>query len=181
MAKRLPRASVNLLMAATVLAWSLAPPPVHHTHQGGDNPCHHHDCDDADDDADDCAYCSHHGSDCGEHQSVVKVATGIGGEASHFHFQWLGFRLTLPDDDPPAEKGKDHSAAKLLFVQAVRESVPQVDSGSRIDTSLENLSLNSIAAEIAAPQSANFRSLLRVTPHPLCDRARHERSGVQLI
>jgi hypothetical protein len=104
----------------------------------------------------------------------------VAGEASHLHFQWLGFRLTLPDDNSPAKKGKDRNASKLLFVQASRASVLQFHSSVRFDKSLTLPSPDATVMDIAAPWPAVFWSLLRVTPHPLCDRARHERSGVQL-
>ena len=172
---------MSLLLAATVLAWSLSPPAVQHTHEGGIDLPHHHDCAVAVQDETDGVHLSHHASDCGQPYSVAVVSKAIAGQASHFHFEWLGFRLTLPDTDSPAKKGGDRSTSKMLFVQASRGSVPQVHSGSRLDTSLTLLSPDAIAADIEAACPAVSCSLLPVTSHPLCDRARHERSGVQLI
>jgi hypothetical protein len=119
-------------------------------------------------------------SDCGQPRPAALAANEIGGEASHLHFQWFGFRLTLPDDDSPTKKGEDRCPSKLLFVQASRAAVPQVYSGNGLDTSPTILPLNAIAADVGAFCSPVLSSLLRLTPHPLCDRARHERSGVQL-
>jgi hypothetical protein len=171
---------MSLLLAATVLAWGHSPPPVQHSHQGGADLSHRHDCADANHDATNAAPHLHYASNCGQSHSATTVPNGICGEASHLHFQWLGFRLTLPDDDSPTKKGEDHSTSKLLFVQASRDLVPQVYSGSRLDKSLALLFPQAVSADIAATCLAVSFSSLPVIPHPLCDRARHERSGVQL-
>ena len=171
---------MNLLMAATVLAWSIAPPPIQHRHEGGTDLSHRHDCGDAGYGRPDHSAQGYCVSDCGQPHAATLAPDGIGEEASHLHFQWLGFRMTLPDDDSPTKKGEDRCASKLLFVQASRASIPQVYSGSRLDTSLTVLPLNTIAADIGASCPSVLCSFLRLTPHPLCDRARHERSGVLL-
>ncbi len=180
MAQGIPRALMNLVMAATVLAWGIAPPPVEHSHHGGADLSHHHNGCDAGRAGAEIFPRADSVSDCGEPRSATLAAKGIGGEASHLHFQWLGFRLTLPDDDSPTKKGEDRCGSKLLFVQASRASLSQVYSGNGLDTSLTILALNAIAADGGASCSPVLCSLLRLTPHPLCDRARDERSGVQL-
>lgn len=171
---------MSLLLSGTVLAWSLSPPAVQHAHEGGTDLCHHHGCADTDRDEGDGAHLSRHASDCRQTHSAAVVPNAIAGQASHLHFEWLGFRLTLPDTDSPSKKGEDRSASKLLFVQASRDSVPQVYSGTRLDRSLTLLSPQAVSADITAACPAVSCSLLPVIPHPLCDRARHERSGVQL-
>jgi hypothetical protein len=180
MAQGIPGILVNSLMAATVLAWSMPPPPVQHCHEGGADSSHRHDCGDQGDLRTDLSSPGHCASDGGQPRSALPTAQGIGGAASHLHFQWLGFRLTLPDDDSPTKKGEDRCPSKLLFVQASRASVPQVCSDKGLDTSLTVLPLNAIAVGVEASYPPSLGSLLRLTPHPLCDRARHERSGVLL-
>ena len=90
-----------MLMAAAMLAWSVAPPPIQHRHDGGTDLSHHHDCDDAGygrPDRSPQGYCA---SDVGKPHALIFAPEGIGGEASHLHFQWLGFRVTLPDGESP--------------------------------------------------------------------------------
>jgi hypothetical protein len=111
---------------------------------------------------------------------LADVPEVIAGDASHFHFRWFGFRLALPDDDSPSKKGEDRGTSKLLLVHAGRASISQLHSDSRLDHSLTLLGPATLATTIAATCPAVSGSLLPVTPHPLCDRARHERSGVQL-
>lgn len=175
MAKGIPRALVNWLMAATVLAWSLSPPAVEHAHEGGADLTHQHDCAAATDGA----HGSYHAHDA-EPRSLAVVSEVPFGDASHLHFQWLGFRLTLPGDDAPTKKGEDRNSSKLLFVQASRTLLPQFQLGTRLDKSLTPLCLDAVATDIAAICPAVSCPLPLVTTHPLCDRARHERSGVLL-
>jgi hypothetical protein len=180
MEKRIPRTPMSLLLAATVLAWSLSPPQVQHSHQVGADLSHRHDCADANHDATNAAPHSLYASDFGPSHSAATVPNGICGEASHLHFQWLGFRLTFPDDDSPTKKGRDHSTSRLLFVQAGRGSILQVHTGNRLDTSAALVCPDATTADIAAVGPAVCCSSPPVTSQPLCDRARHERSGVQL-
>lgn len=171
---------MSLLLSAMVLVWSLSPPAVQHAHEGGTDLSHHHDSAPADHDATDGACQSHYGSDSSQSHAATVVPVAIAGEASHLHFQWLGFRLTLPHDNSPTKKGEDRNASKLLFVQASRASVSQLHSSGQFDKSLMLPSLDAIVMDIAAPCRAISCYLPRVTPCPLCDRARHERSGVLL-
>ncbi len=180
MAKNLPRASLNCLLSASLLVWSLAPPAVQHEHAGGTDLSHHHDRADAVPDAIHGACRLHRGNGWGQTDSAAAASKAIAGQASHFHFDWLGFRLMFPDPDSPTDKGQDHSTPKLLFIQAGRDSVPQVHLGSRLDKSLSLSSPDGIAIETAVACPATSCSFLRITSHPLCDRARHERSGVLL-
>lgn len=179
MTRGIPRVLVNLLMAAAVLAWSMAPPPVQHSHKGGADLSHHHDSGDHDRAQADSSVTGHSVSDWGLFCPAA-VAEGIGGDASHFHFRWLGFRLTLPDDDSPAQKGENQCPSQLLFVRDSRSSAPQVSLDKGLNSSVAVPSLNAIVAGADAFCPPVVGSHLRLTPHPLCDRARHERSGVLL-
>jgi hypothetical protein len=178
MTKGFPRAPLSLLLVAAMLAWSFSPPLLQHAHEGGSE--HHHHADAA------CAptadaHLRHHASHREQSRSVPVTPKAIAEETSHLHFEWLGFRLTLPDTESPANQGDDHRCkSKLLFVQASRSSAPLVHSGSRLDASPLVLPLNAMAADMAATGPAVSGSLLPVVSLPLCDRARHERSGVQL-
>jgi len=167
-------------MAASVLVWSLAPPPVQHRHEGGADLSHHHDGAVADHygiDGADESHHAHHGAPAKSPRGVSEV---IAEEAPHLHFQWLGFRLTLPDDDGPTQNGDDRNNSKLLFVQAGRMSLPQSHWGTRLDKSPTHPCLDTPATDVAAICPAISCHRAAVTVRPLCDRARHERSGVLL-
>ncbi len=182
MAQGSARTLVNLLMAAMVLAWSVSPPPVQHTHAGGTDLSHRHGAPDGRCPQMGTSLQYHGESDHGPFDSAARVPIGLCGKASHLHVQWFGFRLTLPDHESPTKKGHDHSTSELLFIQAQASRAPasQVHSGNRLDTSPALLSLDLLAAGIAGARSAVSCSLVPAASHPLCDRARHERSGVLL-
>jgi len=171
MARDKLRMPTSLLIAATLLAWSVCPPPIQHSHQGGYDLSHQHGCADDKD---------HAVAACVDSHWMAEARGAIGDEASHVHFAWFGLRLTFPESDSPANKGESYDAVRLLFVSAGRGSVAQVNSAATFDTWAVPLLLNVSAANMAAGCPMAFRSLPPVTPHSLCDRARHERSGVQL-
>jgi hypothetical protein len=179
MTKRLPQTPVKLLLAATVLVWSLSPPPTQHSHAGGDDPSHHHDHVGADRHLAGIAHESHTASDCGHIHSVMVLSDAAGSGDSHLHFRWLGFRLTLPDSEPNNKSQEDHSTSKLLLVYASRCRISPVQLSDRLDLPLLLLALDTRTPTIAAGGAASG-SLVPAVSHPLCDRARHERSGVLL-
>jgi len=180
MARRIPHIYVRLMMAATVLAWSLSPPGVRHTHDGGNEPSHHHECGEAHHHATDASHGSHPAHDKGQNHPLAVVSEVSAGEVSHLHFQWFGFRLAFPDDELPSKKGEERSNVKLLFIQTGHAFVPQFHSGGRFDKSPTFLCPDAMATGIATAYPAVSCAFLPITPTPLCDRARHERSGVQL-
>ena len=181
MANGFPRAALSLLLAATVLSWDLSPPPTQHSHEGGNDRSHHHGCIDGADSRADDARLPHDVDDQDHSSSAVASSMTISGHPSHWHFEWLGLRLTRPDSGSPTNKDDNHGGnSKLLYVQAGRSSIPQVHSGGRLDGSPALLPPDAIAAGTLCACANVSGSSPRATPHPLCDRARHERSGVQL-
>lgn len=176
MARGVPHALLSLLLSTTMLVWSMSPPAVRHAHEGGSDLSHHHDAAHGTHDADG----THHNHDGGNRRSLTVVSDVIADETSHLHFHWLGFRLTLPGDDSPTKTGDEPNSSKLLVIRSGRTPLPQFHSGGRLDKLLTPLCLNAAARDIAAMCPAVVGSLLSVATQPLCDRARHERSGVLL-
>lgn len=172
---------MNLLLAVTMVAWSLSPPPFQHAHEGGADLSHHHRHADVDDDEVADFDLAHHHGDAEHSHREVTSPSALAGLASHLHFDWLGFRLTLSDEQSSTEKGDDPSGPKLLFVQAqpCRVDGQRLHSVRSFDPLLTLLDPNAWAAgNMASCSIASSRP--GGTVPPLCDRARHERSGVLL-
>jgi hypothetical protein len=178
------RASLNLLVAISLLLSGTFPAAIRHTHGGGADLSHHHhdgspggylELDDDDDVADD----DHHGNGAGTGCSDL----GPAGCISHLHLEWLGLRLTLPDDDDvgPPRGQSNHRPPDLVFLQAGRDGnlTPTVDLlGSRLAHEPYHSGVSIDAAETAV---AVRLICCAPTVVLLCDIARHERSGTQLI
>lgn len=177
MARPVSQKLVNLFLAAMVLAWNFAFSPIQHAHEGGGDLSHGHGCVDEIDGG----YRLYRVSDCGYGLRTAAEPGVIAGLDAHHHFEWFGFQVTFPDADSPAQQGDHHdSGGKLLFVQGSCNAVFQVYRGGTLDKSPEFLSLGVIATDTVAARPAVSSSILPVTLCSLCDRARHERSGVLL-
>lgn len=181
MSKRLPKASLSLLLAATVLAAGIVPPAVEHGHEGGSDLSHRHDS----------RLTVHHeqsgqiaeGADVGHAHPRGHVATLTGTiiveRSTHLHVSCLGFRLTLPDSEAPDNHSHHHAPCHMAYVRAGRDLTSPSQSGYGINGAL-TLSFQPVLPDIAAI-SRDFRcSFHPVATSVLCDRARHERSGVLL-
>jgi hypothetical protein len=175
MSRRLLKGSMNLLLAATVVVGGALPPAVRHAHEGGGDISHRHD-----------AFHSHDVPSIDSqrraptHRHAAVVSTSLADRTSHLHVTWLGCHLTLPDSKPPLKGGKDHLTPELVFLRDGREMLSAAQAGPRTDRPLI------VCAQEAAPDVSPFCPAAARSSHPLttsllCDRARHERSGVQLI
>lgn len=179
MAKRLARASLNLLLALSLLAGGVIPPAVRHAHEGGNDLAHQHDVALAGSLED-----ARH-TECDDHHTLPAGAspvTALIACDSHFHVQWLGFQVTLSgrDTSGPVKSSEDHRTSEWVFVRAVRDMNPAPQNGLQVGrSSIVDLHqpLPGDTAEVSASVSP---SSCPVTVSPLCDRARHERSGVLL-
>lgn len=162
MMQEIPRVLVNLLTVATVVAWSIAPPPILHGQQGGRKLSLNH---------------------AKAHNQLACLATvesdANSDGAADLHYHWLGFHLAHTDDSP-TQKGGDCCLSKLLSFQISRASLHEDHARCRLDTTPAFLPLKLATAVIAAGRAPDFCSGSCVMSRPLCDRARHERSGVQL-
>ncbi len=100
---------------------------------------------------------------------------------SHFHLFVLGFQFTFPSGD---DAGEDRTLAdQLMIVGLMGDDVS--DSATRAPSAAE-IAVNDlmlpveIVVEVSPFASHGDPALNLVRAWPLCDNARHERSGVQL-
>ncbi len=183
MLNRAAKSLLSMLLSATVLACSIMPPGVRHAHIGGNDLSHshagaattilnqqHHDW---------CPKCGDHCNGC-QANSVLIASKSPGQHAAHFHFTCIGFQLTLPDSSHSAKESTDTSHSQLVNVRTAEYLKP---------TQLYNVSVEKLPIPVCQESTAGSMSAIRavvlsshtVTITLLCDRARHERSGVQLI
>jgi hypothetical protein len=184
-------AELRMLLAAMVAMATVMPEPIRHSHPGGEQ-SHSHDADGhvhhsanglasanvAEAEHHDHGIGRHsHGVDhglCGSESHVLTAA------ASHWHYSWFGFNVTLPDPTAGHEREQDD-----------RDFAPWIGVSSNDNISLartqaspsEFLSLDADWPDMAVP---TLCIIIGAAPPqrsaaPLCDSARHERSGVQLI
>jgi hypothetical protein len=180
MPRGLPKTCLNLLLAAMVLAGAVLPPATRHAHPGGGDLSHRHDGSNGSH-QDDQSLAAHVSHPLPCDPSFASVRESHASFVGHFHFKWLCLQLTLPDHGTPANGHGHGPNPDLVFLRAGRETAI-----SSVYASPDNirtlgpdfqavLSDNSGRSLLAAYSSASVTSTL------LCDRARHERSGVQLI
>jgi len=169
MLQRSGRAVFHLMLAANVLLAGMVPPAVRHNHQGGSDLSHHHDDLDCVGDHDD-----DHAA--GDHDQ------GLLTDESHFHVGWLGVAVTLTDRAPggPAEANASGPWGGWLFLRD--------GCGGRLTPPAGLVIGGGLPALHHPPWPGDTVALISVLPGSrpalvlrlLCDRARHERSGVLL-
>lgn len=176
MSRRVPKTLLSLLLAAAVLAAGGIPPAVRHAHTGGSDLSHRHAGFVADhhSDEDDDACADHHGA--GSHGILA-----LGADESHYHFKWLGFQLTFHGSDSgnPTKPGKDQRTWEWIAQRVGRDANVAPASGWELGRPVISDLPGALPGDATSPLAV-AGAMPRVTPCLLCDRARHERSGVQL-
>jgi hypothetical protein len=173
--RRSPLISLGLSFVA--MAWGILPPPLCHTHDGGDDGRHHHG-----------VQAEFHSESGGHHHphehvnsSADVVIAGLlspGNSTPHIHWALLGFHFSLPvpgDGDKPDDCGSTQGVLLRPFDE------------------LQNLDLRGSPWVSVAPAASPGSARRFVCPYwppppptnliaslPLCDSARLERSGVLL-
>jgi hypothetical protein len=181
MSKRSARTSLSLFLAATVLAGGIFPPATRHGHEGGSDLSHRHDSrlQIQPERHDYIARMEHPGDVPSHRRAAVPEGGATADWSAHLHFVWLGFRLTLPDSGSSDKNGDVHNTKQLVFVRAGRDLTSSSHSGYGLDRAL-TLALQQALPDVAAISPAFRCSFQPVVTSLLCDRARHERSGVLL-
>jgi hypothetical protein len=176
MRKRLSGTATNLLLSALVLAWGIVPPAVCHGHEGGEDTTHRHNT------------VAHQGHDCGNRvHSIDADSQPAGAEGSpvvlrslvvHLHWSLWGVDFSVPvsEDDQPDNEG---NAAEPVIVRLV-DSVPTPVTENNGFTSIDPVTVWQFGLDSAVVQTSSLPLSSRTQSAPLCDRARHERSGVLL-
>jgi len=167
--------ATSVLLSAFLVAAGIAPPGVRHVHPlpGG---VAEHDHDHAP------GHChsgtaDHPHEGHREHQHTP-AAVELG-DLWHLHFAMLGIELTLPDTTPVEENRNGESDFELILLR------PSEDPLLTLVTCHESTA--KLAASAAMLQAVDATPCQTVTAlpspvqsAPLCDSARHERSGVLL-
>jgi len=183
MIRGLPKTWLNLLLAATVLTGGGLPPAIRHAHEGGSDLSHRHNGDRG----------IH--QDCGgQSAQAVHAVHLLPCDPSpapakythlelvrHLHFKLLSLQLTLSDNGVPANNHGNNPSSELVFVRVGREMMASTahanQDGARTFAPLfQGVLSDSPATSLTAAYSSDS-----VASTLLCDRARHERSGVHLI
>ena len=159
--------SVCWLLSAVLLLTNGWPVAIQHAHNVGSDPYHH------------SHGALHHGVDVHHFASIGEAGDAVSGVTEHIHMLWLGWELTIV---PPkgCRPGSCPSAAAVGILSPVAEK--------HLDNSWqgEAQAVDSPAIMIveSSPTLAQLRRCVdshsRVSALPLCDTARHLRSGVQL-
>ena len=183
MLNRVAKSLLSILLLATVLTSSIMPPGIRHAHAGGNDRSHQHvgvtttvlnqqrhDW---------CAKCGDNCNGC-ESNSVLIAGESLVRYAIHFHFICLGLNLTLADSNQPTKQSTDASDSQLVYVRAAEYIRPTQQQNFSLEKLFIPVCPESTADGITAIHALVSSSQTVITTL-LCDRARHERSGVQLI
>ena len=176
---------MRVAVSAGLLTMALTPPAVRHVHAGGERQ-HKHPLENArsapgiaHSHTDSGTHSHHHP----HHRAIVRRERQYSwGGVDHCHFAWLGFEFVLPTPTSPApsQGDEDRVAQEIVPVFVANDFVDGPQHARAIAAAplvaLALPSIDGLPAE-AAPWIAPAGAISNL----LCDTARHERSGVQLI
>jgi hypothetical protein len=182
MLTRVIRSLLCVMLSATLLTGSVMFPGYRHAHACGNDMSHKH----ANFsttlaslvDHNECPNCGAHCRGC-RINSMQMIVDSVSDHASHFHLTWFGFQLTLPDSSTPTNENNNESDNQWVCVRGSNYFKVASQQNFRVEklsipvyqrSPLQNLVEIHVADYFSRP----------VTLTLLCDRARHERSGVQL-
>ncbi len=179
MPHRVVRSLLHVMLSATVLASGIMPPGNRHAHEGGYDRGHRHDGRSATVPNQQRDWCVHCGQLCRDCLASTTSAAAFGNGASHLHFRFFGFHWALPDSSDPVRQTNRGSHGPLVYLRAMgyQGIAPQLNlRADRLVVPLcqdyERSSMTAVRSAVPSPRA--------ITVNLLCDRARHERSGVQL-
>jgi hypothetical protein len=165
------------MLSAMVLIGSTMP-GVRHAHAGGDDPDHQHHT--MATGSQGWSHAEGHATGHHSHANCADVLTSAADESySHLHFQWFGFQLVFPDSSVPTEpRGKSggepwivlRPAEELIGASYVKSGIEKPMSEASDLSRTYSILIDRPILSARAPVAIIF----------LCERARHERSGVQL-
>lgn len=176
MRKQLSRRNANLLLSALVLAWGIVPPAIRHGHHEGGDRDHRHDAV-----ARDCDDHGAHGHKTEEHAHDDALGVSPGAQdrfVVHLHWRLFGidFSVPVPKNGQQDEENDDAEPSVVRLVDSVPTLTVEINGfAGAFPETVSQLGLDSPMVE-----SSPSRPPSLVPSVPLCDRARHERSGVLL-
>jgi hypothetical protein len=174
--------AVRLVLSAALLASAGATPGIQHSHEGGNRPHHHT----AKVEHSHSHSYHHHEHSHHEHSHVAaapirEAAFEISNCFRHLHVFWLGMELTFPS---PASPNDQNSASdgrtQFVATSLLGNSAVSQQTHRAPDALLTPIATHGPDSIVTVPISGRFSNTPAAVT-PLCDTARHERSGVQLI
>lgn len=164
---RLLHDGVCWLLSAVLLLTNGWPVAIQHAHDVGDDVYHHtHQTD-------------HLVSGAGSFASIGEIGGAVSGVTEHVHMLWFGWEVTVV---PP--KGSKPSPLPSSAAVGMLAQVGQKDAAGMCQVATPGLAVAPAFAVEPCQRGDVSRpsySMRRVAALPLCDSARHLRSGVQLI
>lgn len=172
------KTATSVVLAALLLASTVAPPAIRHVHAvvEGDTVHHRHDSGHGPSER------HGHGGGVDSHHRVESERTPpslAGGQLWHLHVELLGFDFTLPDLPSDERDGKPGCQVECVMPWSAKAPITLRSTASS-DTYQVVPQLMSAALRDAAPLQVVVSPTSPILSAPLCDRARHERSGVLL-
>jgi hypothetical protein len=150
------------LLVAVLLLMAGSSAGMRHAHPGGSG-AHHHDSQDV--------------------ELLASAFPATGGNAAwfaaplHMHIYVLGFQFTVPAeesaDDEPAQHGQQLVVQRIVANSLCDAAMRTLPAGGQASPAL--LTSATVPAEVEPPPCR----LTPISALPLCDTARHARSGVQ--
>ena len=175
-------AALGWTLAALVVFIGTMPPALVHTHSSWGRPGHHHALV-HNPSHESSAASHHHHAHAGHHHRHSHSAAPeheVSDAVPHMHFVWFGFELTsrIPADHRPHD---DRSGQPDFFFVHLIDYSWKPGQSNGAPTHFLSPRIAPSPVETQAPlQQASFVSIPSACVL-LCDTARHERSGVQLI
>ncbi|MBI1903704.1 MAG: hypothetical protein HYS13_21585 [Planctomycetia bacterium] len=184
------RLALGLPITAAMLVTGVIPPAVRHAHADGEKP-HDHSTSPVVHSHGHHRHVHHHHDHSARHHhryhddAMTATTVSVRGVTEHWHLRLFGWDLTLPVQDRensqrhPLDDGNRLAAlVRLPQGDAVLASPTLVASMLHLDAMAPGEFLNADACNGLRGSAHRPRLLASL---PLCDAARHERSGVQLI
>lgn len=177
MRKRFGRTATNLLLSALVLAWGIVPPAVRHGHDGGDEPNHRHKA------------VAHHSHEHGDHDHPSDGASrsvesqvspsALRGLVFHLHWSFFGVEFSVPMSEDDQSDDARHAAEPAIVRLVASVPAPVLHNSTFMGGFSATGAQPALDLPVGLTSSLTNPNLTRSAP--LCDRARHERSGVLLV
>lgn len=163
---RLLHDGVCWLLSAVLLLTNGWPVAIQHAHDVGNNPYHH----------------SHHidrSAGVAVTPTVSEADGAVAGVTEHVHMLWLGWEVTIL----PPKGSRPGSCPAAAAVGMLAQLVEKDSTGSGIVAAPVATIIVTPVADLVlrADTGRSGDAVSRVASLPLCDTARHLRSGVQLI
>jgi hypothetical protein len=164
---RLLHHCVSWLLSAVLLLTNGWPVAIRHAHDVGGNLYHHSHRTDVRASAIETA------------EYVGQVGGAVSGVTEHVHMLWLGWELTIVSPKGGGTNPCPSAAAVGILANLVERASAELDAAAMPLISMPVVAFDSPPTHLNATVRAN--SAGHVAALPLCDSARHLRSGVQLI